>query len=324
MTTSSVIPVVRRALLADGGLALEYDPALRIWVERWLPRIPEERPRPETAAAVIRVGRGSGARLASPGDRPLLTLGTVTLWLPAGGERAVLRGRSPGAGGEVDLAGREAHLTVADGEPAGGADLYSMLTLSAGLLLGRLGRTPVHAAAVLAPSGSALLLAGDARAGKSTTTINLISAGWDYLSDDQVVLSPEGAAIGVEGWPRPFHLDEGWERGEPTGRRRTVDASTLGPGRWCRAAPLGGLLFPEVRAEEPTRLEPMTPARAFAGLVRQSPWLIVDRVSSAVLLQLLSDVSLFPAYRLVLGLDSYRDPARLVRSLETGGPDLVG
>jgi hypothetical protein len=230
----------------------------------------------------------------------------------------VLQGACAGVGGTIDLAAREARLTVASDEPAATADLYSMLTVSAALLLGRLERTPVHAAAVLAPSGVALLLAGDARAGKSTTSINLITAGWDYLSDDQVVLSRAAGedALLVEGWPRVFHLDEGWERGTPTGRRGPVDAATLGPGRWRRTARLGGLLFPTVRPDEPTHLVPVSAAEAFAGLVRQTPWLMVDRGSSGALLPLLSDAARRPAFRLVLGLDSYRDPARLVRALE--------
>lgn len=314
---------IERSLLADGSLLLEFDPELASWVERWLPRIPVERPRPAGALAVIRVLRSGTAGGEAPVDRPLLTLGTVTLWLPAGGERAVLRGAAGGAGGVVDLVGREARLAVTGADPAEKVDLYSMLTLSAGLLLGRLGRTPMHAAAAVTPGGSALILAGDAWSGKSTTTINLIRAGWDYLSDDTIVLTREGGVVGVEGWPRPFHLDEGWERGESTGRRRTVEAADLGPGRWRRSAKLGGLLFPVVRPDEQTRLERITAAQAFAGLVRQSPWLVVDRGSSTALLQLLSEVSLYPAYRLVLGLDTYRDPARLVRCLEAGGSELV-
>src|SRR5690606_33365128 len=107
-------------------------------------------------------------------------------------------------------------LAVPAGAPTACADLYSMLTLSAALLLGRLERTPIHAAAVVAPNGQALLLAGDARVGKSTTTVNLITAGWDYLSDDQIVLERAGADLRVEGWPRLFYLDEGWEAGTPT------------------------------------------------------------------------------------------------------------
>lgn len=324
MTTISRPPPARRALLADGHLALEYDPELAGWVERWLPRIPLELPAPGALEAIIRVERGVMDGLGTPAFPSLLNLGSVTVWLPAGGTRAVLRGSSAGAGGAVDLPGLEARLMVSGMDPGEAADLYSMLTLSAALLLGRLGRTPVHAASVLAPGGAAIILVGDARAGKSTTTVNLITAGWDYLSDDQIILSRQGGAVGIEGWPRPFHLDEGWERGEPTGRRRTIDITTLGPGRWRRGAPLGGLLFPVVRPDEPTHLVPISASRAFAGLVRQAPWLVVDRGSSDLLLQLLSDAAHHPAYRLVLGLDSYRDPARLIRCLEAGWPDLAG
>lgn len=315
MTTTSPPLLVRRALLADGRLALEFESRLASWIDIWLPRIPSEVPSPDVAAAVIRVERGAELPGEVPDLPPLLTLGSVTLWLPAGGTRAVLRGARAGAGGVVDLLAGEARLIVSGEEDAESSDLYSMLTLSAALLLGRLERTPVHAAAVIAPNGKAFLLSGDARAGKSTTTVNLITAGWDYLSDDQIVLLREGADIGVEGWPRPFHLDEGWEEGVSTGRRRTIDSAGLGPGSLRRSAILGGSFFPVVCPDEPTHLVPISAAQAFAGLFRQTPWLLVDRGSADALLPLLTAAASRPAFRLVLGLDTYRDPARLVSCL---------
>src|SRR3989441_8434802 len=101
-------------------------------------------------------------------------------------------------------------------------DLYSMLTISAALLLARLERALVHAAAVVAPDGHAWLLAGDARSGKSTSCATLAAAGWGYVSDDQVVLAAREDGVEVEGWLRPFHLDRNGEGGEPTGERREV------------------------------------------------------------------------------------------------------
>lgn len=323
MTTISRTAPVTRTLLADGRLAIEYDPAVEEWVDRWLPRLPFEEPQPDLVEAMIRIERRPATVLEAPGSEALLTLGSVTAWLGPEESEAIFMGRSPGATGRVDLIGLEARLQVTGTDPVEGADLYSMLTLSAALLLGRMGRTPVHAAAVLAPNQEAIILAGDARAGKSTTTVNLITAGWDYLSDDQIVISRAGDQIEIEGWPRPFHLDEGWDEGRSTGQRRTIDVSRLGPGEWRRRAPLGGLLFPVVRADEPTHLEPISAAYAFAGVVRQAPWLVVDRGSSTELLGLLSDLAHLRAFRLVLGLDSYNDPSRLVAALAVGWPELA-
>jgi hypothetical protein len=190
-----------------------------------------------------------------------------------------------------------------------------MLTIAAALLLGRADRLLMHSAAVVDPSGGAWLLTGDARSGKSTSTANLIRAGWSWLSDDQVVLGCVGGDLVVEGWPRPFHLDTGWEDGSPTGLRATVDADSFGSGRWRRSAPLAGLLFPEVQAKSNTALMPVSRAEALTRLLRQSPWLLADRASAPSLLGLLERTAVSPAHRLVLAMDTFRDGSRLARIL---------
>src|SRR5256885_14550590 len=103
-----------------------------------------------------------------------------------------------------------------------------MLTISAALLCAGLGRALLHAAAVLAPDGTAWLLVGDARAGKSTTCANLArvggggGGGWGFLSDDQGVLAATEQGVVGGGGLRSFPLGEGWERGEVPGRGRAV------------------------------------------------------------------------------------------------------
>lgn len=314
------------SLLADDRLRLVLEPELLPLIENWLPRIPLE---PATGAAIeesgalIRIGC-SGADAAdrlppTPAGEPTLRLGSATVWVDPVAERVELRGTDPRVRGQVDLARRHALLSPPnpDADVIVAANLYSMMTVVAALLLGRIGRTPIHAGAVVAPGGGALLLAGDARSGKSTTCINLITAGWDYLSDDQVVLSRAAGTgrVAAEGWPRTFHLDEGWERGVSTGVRRDFDPTRLGPGRWRRSAPIDGILFPIVRAEQPTALTPIPASDALARLIRQTPWLMVDPARGPALLALLSAVASTPAYELSLGLDTYKDPERLSRCI---------
>lgn len=328
------------SLLADDRLRIILEPDLLPLIEIWLPRIPLA---PATGRGSARTGTGKAAaggaaegmdaliriqRAAEgaegvmpecPPGGATLRLGSATVWVTGPDHPVFLRGTDERVRGIVDLNARRALLTP----PPDGADeivaanLYSMMTVVAALLLGRIGRTPIHAGAVVAPGGGALLLAGDARAGKSTTCVNLIAAGWDYLSDDQVVLSraPDSDTITAEGWPRTFHLDEGWERGVSTGIRRDLDPERLGPGRWRRSAPIEGLLFPVVKAEEPTALTPISASDALARLIRQTPWLMVDQPRGPALLGLLSALASTPAYELSLGLDTYKDPQRLSRRI---------
>lgn len=313
----TIIPRAARALFADRRLEVEFDPALGNWIEGWLPGEAAELSTPVRGqAARIEVDVSRGGPLPVPEGRPLLTLGSVALWLPPGGTRAEIRGPDGLAGGVVDLESLTARLSIPADARGEDRELHSILTLSAALLIGRLDRALIHAAGVVAPGDRVLLLAGDTWSGKSTTTVNLITAGWDYLSDDQVLLF-RGADGGlqVEGWPRPFHLDAGWEDGAPKGVRHRVGSERFGPGRLRSSGVLGALLFPEVVPEEPTRIERVPASLAFAWLIRQTPWLLVDRPTSNRILSLLTDAAHLPSYRLRLGLDTYRDPGLLAERL---------
>jgi hypothetical protein len=305
-------------LLEDGSLRLEVDSGLRRAVARWLPLLPRDGTLAEDSALIA--VRGAAGPVAPPPLGPrTLALGQVDAWV--GPEHATLRGATA-LRGSVALAQRGAllHLPTpagnAEADRRAGWEAYTGCTLAAALLLGRMGRALAHAAAVAPGDRGAWLLVGDSHAGKTTTCANLVAGGWHYLSDDNVVLSrdPHGR-VRVEGWPRPFHLDAGWEEGRTLGHRGATDPHDRFPGRWRRSAPLAGLLFPRVEADLPTVVEPITPADALAALLRQSPWLLADRIAAPVLLALLRDAAGLPARALRLGRDSYADPPVLLAAL---------
>jgi hypothetical protein len=307
-------------LLREGGLRVSADAGALPAVRRWLPLSAEELGAAAEDAAELRVSTAAGPPGPAPGAAPGLRLGTAAARVE--GDTAVLWG-THGLRGEVDLASRRAALTAPAASGDGVADVdaawevYSACTLSCALLLGRMGRALVHAAAAVDRAGGCWLLVGDALAGKTTTCVNLVAAGWRYLSDDHVVLSAgRDGGVMVEGWPRPFHLDEGFAAGAPSGVRMPVDPRERWPGQWLRAAPLAGLLFPRVEAERPTALEPAHAADALAALLRQSPWLLADRVAAAGVLALLRRAASARSHGLRLGLDTYADPGLLAARLE--------
>jgi hypothetical protein len=309
-------------LLRDGGLRVSADGGALPAVRRWLPLSADEDVAASGDAAELRVSTAAGPPHPPPGGAPELRLGTAAARVE--GEEAVLWG-THGLRGTVDLASRRAALSAPapSGDPVADVDaaweVYSGCTLSCALLLGRMRRALVHAAAAVDPAGGCWLLVGDAFSGKTTTCVNLVSAGWRYLSDDHVVLEADGSdgGVTVEGWPRPFHLDEGFAAGAPSGVRMPVDPRERWPGQWLRAAPLAGLLFPRVEADRPTALEPAHAADALAALLRQSPWLLADRGAAAGVLALLGHAASAPSHGLRLGLDTYADPARLAMRLDT-------
>ncbi|HEU4561608.1 MAG TPA: hypothetical protein VFS20_27530 [Longimicrobium sp.] len=307
-------------LLADGSLRVECAQALAPLLRRWLPLLPYDQTAAAPSAATIRIQAGDPTRVAPAAAGPSLYLGATRAHLDVASGRATLHAAS-GCAGVVELDAVHAEYTVppfGEGEAEGLVwDLYGMCTLGGALLLGRLGRALVHAAAVVAPDGGAWLLAGDTHAGKSTTCVSLITAGWRFVSDDHVVLfRGAGGELAVEGWPRRFHLDQGWEHGRPGMARGEIDPHQRWPGQWLRSAPLAGLLFPRVEAGLPTELSPIPGAEALTALLRQSPWLLGDRARAPEILAFLRSTCERPTYALRLGLDTYRDTERLVQVLQ--------
>jgi len=302
---------IRQKLLRDGSLILSFDESLRSAVSEWMPSLPEESVDDHPEGPSIRVDHGDIDPFDGSG-MPSLMLGRVKAWVDSGRGFAALTSSDGDVHARADLESRVANVVVsAEREPLP-ADVTSLLTITAALLLVRDARTAMHSAGVVDPgTGKAWVLCGDTHSGKSTTTANLIKAGWLYLSDDYVVLSRAGEEIEIEGWPDDFHIDEGWARGESTGVRSTMREADLPAGRRLESATLGGILFTRVSADEKTVVTPIAPVVALERLMRQSPWLVADSESAGKVLQLLSDAASTPCGELRLGLDTYRDPDKL-------------
>ena len=243
--------------------------------------------------------------------KPDLRLGTTQSWSDSGTDSAYVINDDRNLSAVADLASRTARVSTAS-ETVEASDMTSVLTIVSALLLLRDGRTPIHAGGVVDPESSgAWLLLGDSHSGKSTTTANLVKAGWSYLSDDYVVMSMRDGSIDVEGWPEDFHVDEGWSRGESTGVRGNLRESSLRAGARSESATLAGLIFTRIAAEEPTILELIDAPAALERLIRQTPWLMADPKSAPALLDLLGAAASLPSGELRLGMDTYADPRRL-------------
>jgi hypothetical protein len=240
-------------------------------------------------------------------DAPLLRLGSARAVRQAHG-RIALFGQSA-TQGQLTLKSQRAVFDVvhdgADDAAVASGDAYSMLTISAALVLGLKGMALVHAGAVVDRSGGAWLIVGDSHAGKTSTCTALVEAGWSFLADDQIILTADQGELRVWGWPRRAHLDEGWKRGEVSGVREVVDLVQRWPTRIAVSAPLAGILLPRVIADQRTETRAVHPADVLTALIRQSPWLVSDSLVASRVLPVLEAASAMPGYDLVLGRDSY-------------------
>lgn len=308
---------------SGGSLGIGATRAARPLLDDWIPRrhplatrarsLPRARILVRATSVAARSG-DDGARaaphgtLAGPARPALLHLRGMEAFRES--PHVVTMHTPTGATGRVELSRLTARLTLplpgAARHSAESYAIHAMLTVSAALLLGRLGAALVHGAGVVDPAGRAWLLVGDTHAGKSTTCTSLVAHGWRFLADDQVILHERrDGALALTGWPRRAHLDRGWEAGRVTGAREEVDLTARWASRWVARAPLAGVIVPGVRAGGVTYAEPLGAAAALEALVRQSPWLLADPSVARPQLALLAQAAALPARRLVLAADSY-------------------
>jgi hypothetical protein len=193
--------------------------------------------------------------------------------------------------------------------------------------LRRRGQFLLHAfaAAPAAPAPRAVLLAGDIGAGKTTTGLALLHAGWQLLSNDSPILAQSAGGIDVLAYPGllsayPDTLSRFPELAHlaPPGalREKTIFAAeAIYPGVWLETAPAGALIFPQIEARSDHLLERLPPAEALRQLLPHAieQW---DRAMIPAHLQLLNHlVQSAPAFRLRLGPDTSTLPELLAKTL---------
>lgn len=138
----------------------------------------------------------------------------------------------------------------------------------------------LHAGAVLAADGRAMLLPGPSGSGKSTTTLGLVRAGFGYLSDEFAVLDPETAEVSA--FPRPLALKQGTRALLPAVDGLAIQASVdpaqtvhLPADRVGIRAPegtfaTGWVVFPRYQEGSATVLTELSPGEACIELVRST------------------------------------------------------
>jgi len=204
-----------------------------------------------------------------------------------------------------------------------------MLIIVLGPLLRRRGFFSLHAFAA-ALDGKAALLVGDIGAGKTTTGLSLLEAGWKLVSNDSPLLSRGTEGVLACAYPgllaayndtlaRFPSLHRFVGDSADVQRKRAFPAQVAYHDVWQTMAEARVLLFPRVTPGlESSHAEPMAAPEALLALVPNSieRW---DRAYIAPHLALLQAlVQQAPAYRLLLAPDIAALPA-LIGGLLTLG-----
>lgn len=198
---------------------------------------------------------------------------------------------------------------------------HPLFTLALAEFLKRRACYALHAAA-LAIDGKCLLFAGTTGAGKSTLTLALLRAGFDFLGDDLVFLQSSPAGLQALAFPEQIdvtnetvhmfpELEHNLEPQQlPGGRKRQVSAERAYKANTVMQCSPAVLVFPRVANADKSVITPMMADEAFLELVPNV--LLTEAHSSQAHLDVLAAlVRRCACYRLETGRDLFTLPAML-------------
>ena len=175
-------------------------------------------------------------------------------------------------------------------------------------LAGHAGRTPIHAAGIVA-NGLAILLAGPSGSGKSCLALAAQEAGFGLLSDDTVYVQLQ-PRLAVWGAPNPIHVfaeDAIGRYGTPrlrNGKRKIgIATRSHAPGPIRRITPC------RIQRGDAVRLERTSPAEAMAMFDHPEPGFDLFRPH---IFRVGQRITARGAWRLTLG----RDPAAAIALIQ--------
>jgi len=203
-----------------------------------------------------------------------------------------------------------------------GKAIQEFLVLSMLWLFHRLCRYSLHANSVVR-DGICIVIVGKSGSGKSTTGLNLISCGWDYLSDDVNLIRQVSDGVEIMPLQRGFsvnpdivnyhaQLTEYMHSASRNGDKRMIDISQVYPGRLVENAIPQIILFPEITPGADSSVAAIDRTSAFINLMENSGGIMADREMAAGQMKLLkSMVDQTRWFRLLAGRDVYELPEKI-------------
>lgn len=183
----------------------------------------------------------------------------------------------------------------------------------------------LHSAAVIDPRNQkGVLFVGPSGSGKSTLTLQLAAGGWQYLTDDILLISEVGESVDARPLRRAFAVTEAsiTASGHP-GLREAVttldrfDASKkrfaprdFFPGAFASSCTPGAIFFVTVTHKEDTVVNKLSRSEAMIKLVKMCPWACYDQGTGSEHLRILAALARqCAAFELHAGQDTFGDPS---------------
>ena len=169
----------------------------------------------------------------------------------------------------------------------------------------RCGLYELHAAGVVSPSGEGVLVVGPSGSGKSNLAAQLASAGWQYLSDDTILLYNRNGVINAHALRRMFALTDEVFAATRLAESESIEVSVVPfdpfkkrfeparvfSGRFTLACKPTRVLFSRIQDGAVTRLEPLNRSETMARLLRMCPWACYDKVTAQAHLEVLGGLA---------------------------------
>lgn len=153
--------------------------------------------------------------------------------------------------------------------------------------LRRFGLFDLHSAGIVEPeSEKGVLIIGPSGSGKSTLALQLVTSGWPYLSDDELLLSMVNGVVEARGFRNFFALSQENE----VFKQCFEPGAAMGAKRSDRAIP-GLLLFTSLSGEQNSQLHKLTQSETMTRLLRACPWATYDTSIAAANLAVLSTLA---------------------------------
>lgn len=188
--------------------------------------------------------------------------------------------------------------TTASREPA----VLARLIFNAAMVAMRRCRLyELHAAGVVSPSGEGILVTGPSGSGKSNLAAQLASAGWQYLSDDSVLLYSRNDVVHAHALRRMFALtDEVFSAAGLTESdsikvtvvpfdplKKRFEPAPVFPGRFALSCKPTRVLFSRIENDAASRIQLLNRSETMARLIRMCPWACYDKTTAEAHLEVL-------------------------------------
>jgi hypothetical protein len=187
-------------------------------------------------------------------------------------------------------------------------------------------RFEIHAAGLISPnSDRGILVLGDSGSGKSTLAVRLVQSGWQYLSDDLMLLQAAESEVKAWGLRRVFALTDQTIQfcfatriaSELRGEKYYILPEDLWANAGATLTKPAALFFTRLTFDATSSVERLAPAEAMLQLIRQSPWLCYDPRTSQTHTNILKQLTgQAPAYQLNAGRDLLLEPEAAHRLLQ--------